>query len=103
MRQIARGRTTQHHPETRQGRFLVLIFTRRIGEEIRIGDDIRVRIIDIKGKQVRLGIEAPPEVIIHREEIYLRINENNNKSNEAGNQVEKWPGNNLPKEVDRTD
>jgi len=53
----------------------VLIFTRRIGEEIRIGDDIRVRIIDIKGKQVRLGIEAPPEVIIHREEIYRRINE----------------------------
>ncbi len=53
----------------------MLIFTRRIGEEIRIGDDIRVRIIDIKGKQVRLGIEAPPEVIIHREEIYRRINE----------------------------
>lgn len=55
----------------------VLIFTRRIGEEIRIGDDIRLRIIDIKGKQVRLGIEAPPEVIIHREEIYRRINEAN--------------------------
>lgn len=53
----------------------MLIFTRRIGEEIRIGDDIRLRIIDIKGKQVRLGIEAPPEVIIHREEIYRRINE----------------------------
>jgi carbon storage regulator len=57
----------------------VLIFTRRIGEEIRIGDDIRVRIIDIKGKQVRLGIEAPPQIIIHREEIYQRINENNLK------------------------
>ncbi|MGQ9920022.1 MAG: carbon storage regulator CsrA [Desulfobacca sp.] len=53
----------------------MLIFTRRIGEEIRIGDNIRLRIIDIKGKQVRLGIEAPPEVIIHREEIYRRINE----------------------------
>ena len=48
----------------------MLIFTRRVGEEIRIGDDIRVKIIDIKGKQVRLGIEAPPEVIIHRQEIY---------------------------------
>jgi carbon storage regulator len=82
----------------------VLIFTRRIGEEIRIGDDIRVRIIDIKGKQVRLGIEAPPEVIIHREEIYLRINENNNKPREAGNQTEKMTGNfNDPEDADRAD
>ncbi len=79
------------------------IFTRRIGEEIRIGDDIRVRIIDIKGKQVRLGIEAPPEVIIHREEIYLRINEHNNKKSEAENQGEKWPGNQSTKVVDRAD
>lgn len=53
----------------------MLIFTRRIGEEIRIGDDIRLRIIDIKGKQVRLGIDAPAEIIVHREEIYRRINE----------------------------
>jgi carbon storage regulator len=94
----------QHDPEAKQGRYLVLIFTRRIGEEIRIGDDIRVRIIDIKGKQVRLGIEAPPEVIIHREEIYLRINENNNKPREAGNQAEKMTGNlNGPEEADRAD
>jgi carbon storage regulator len=81
----------------------VLIFTRRIGEEIRIGNDIRVRIVDIKGKQVRLGIEAPPEVIIHREEIYLRINEHVNHAVETGKQVETWPGNNDPKEVDRVD
>jgi carbon storage regulator len=81
----------------------VLIFTRRIGEEIRIGDDIRVRIIDIKGKQVRLGIDAPPEVIVHREEIYLRINENNLKASEAEKGVEKLPGNNGPKEADRTE
>jgi carbon storage regulator len=78
----------------------VLIFTRRIGEEIRIGDDIRVRIIDIKGKQVRLGIEAPLEVIVHREEIYLRINENNNKAPEAGNGGEKEPDTNEPKEFE---
>jgi carbon storage regulator len=81
----------------------VLIFTRRIGEEIRIGDDIRVKIIDIKGKQVRLGIDAPPEVIVHREEIYLRINENNLKTSEAKNKVEKLPGNHGPKEADRTE
>ncbi len=60
----------------------MLIFTRRIGEEIRIGDDIRVRIIDIKGKQVRLGIDAPPQITIHREEIYQRINDHNHTVNE---------------------
>ena len=81
----------------------MLIFTRRIGEEIRIGNDIRVRIVDIKGKQVRLGIEAPPEVIIHREEVYLRINEHNNQTEEPGNRVEKWSGNNDAKEADRVD
>lgn len=77
----------------------MLIFTRRIGEEIRIGDDIRLRIIDIKGKQVRLGIDAPPEVIVHREEIYLRINENNKKPPEPESNAEDWPENNGPKEV----
>ncbi len=81
----------------------MLIFTRRIGEEIRIGNDIRVRIVDIKGKQVRLGIEAPPEVIVHREEIFLRINEHNNQTGETGEPVETWAGNNDPKEVDRAD
>jgi carbon storage regulator len=55
----------------------VLIFTRKVGEGIRIGDGIRVKIIDIKGKQVRLGIEAPLDVVVHREEIYLRIQEEN--------------------------
>ncbi len=82
----------------------MLIFTRRIGEEIRIGNDIRVKIVDIKGKQVRLGIEAPPEVIVHREEIFLRINEhNNNKTGETGKPVEKCTENNDSKEVDRVD
>lgn len=55
----------------------MLIFTRKVGEGIRIGDGIRVKIIDIKGKQVRLGIEAPLDVVVHREEIYLRIQEEN--------------------------
>ncbi|MFP3869079.1 MAG: carbon storage regulator CsrA [Desulfobacteraceae bacterium] len=55
----------------------MLIFTRKIGETIRIGDHIRIKIVDIKGKQVRIGIEAPPEVAVHREEIYLKILEEN--------------------------
>ena len=55
----------------------MLILTRRIGEKITIGDSIRIYVIDIKGKQVRLGIEAPMDTIIHREEIYQKIMEEN--------------------------
>ncbi|MBW1916810.1 MAG: carbon storage regulator CsrA [Deltaproteobacteria bacterium] len=55
----------------------MLIFTRKIGETIRIGDNIRIRVVEIKGKQVRIGIEAPPNVVVHREEIYLKIIEEN--------------------------
>jgi len=55
----------------------VLIFTRKLGETIRIGDNIRIKIVDIKGKQVRVGIEAPLDVVVHREEIYLKILEEN--------------------------
>ena len=51
----------------------MLILTRRIGETLRIGDDIAVDIIDVKGNQVRLGITAPKCVPVHREEIYERI------------------------------
>jgi len=51
----------------------MLILTRRTGETITIGDDIRVRILAVKGMQVRIGVEAPPNVAIHREEIYERI------------------------------
>ncbi len=55
----------------------MLILTRRIGECITIGDHIRVYVVAVKGKQVRLGIEAPADAIVHREEIYQRIVEEN--------------------------
>lgn len=55
----------------------MLILTRKIGECITIGDEIKVYVVDIRGKQVRLGIEAPSEAIVHREEIYRRIAEEN--------------------------
>jgi len=55
----------------------VLVLTRKIGERIQIGDDISVTIMEIKGRQVRLGIEAPSGVKVHREEIYQRIKEEN--------------------------
>lgn len=58
----------------------MLILTRKLGENIRIGDRIKVTILDIKGGQVKLGIDAPPEVAVHREEIYERIREENERA-----------------------
>ena len=58
----------------------MLILTRKIGETIAIGDDIKVQVIEIKGRQVRLGIQAPPDTIVHREEIFQRIQEQNRQS-----------------------
>ena len=51
----------------------MLILTRRIGENLRIGDDVVVTVLGVKGNQVRLGVEAPKSVPVHREEIFERI------------------------------
>jgi carbon storage regulator len=51
----------------------MLVLTRRLGETIVIGDDIVIKIVDIHGKQIRVGIEAPTEVSVYRGEIYDRI------------------------------
>jgi len=55
----------------------MLILTRKIGETIVIGDRIKVHVIEIRGQQVRLGIEAPIDTPIHREEVYQKIAEEN--------------------------
>ena len=58
----------------------MLILTRRVGESLMIGDEVNVTVLGIKGNQVRIGVNAPKEVAVHREEIYQRIQEENESS-----------------------
>ena len=51
----------------------MLILTRRVGESLMIGDEVNVTVLGIKGNQVRIGVNAPKDVAVHREEIYQRI------------------------------
>lgn len=58
----------------------MLILTRKLGEMIRIGDDVTVRVIEVRGGQIRLGVEAPSSVRIYREEIYKAIRQQNEQA-----------------------
>ena len=53
----------------------MLILTRRVGESLMIGDDVTITVLGVKGNQVRIGVKAPKEVAVHREEILNRIEE----------------------------
>lgn len=63
----------------------MLILTRRVGETLMIGDDVTVTVLGVKGNQVRIGVNAPKEVSVHREEIYMRIQSEKESSEANGN------------------
>src|ERR1700712_2390775 len=67
----------QGRPHHTHGGVHVLTLTRSVGETIRIGDDIEVHVVEVRGGTVRLGFKAPREVAIHREEVYRQIAEAN--------------------------
>jgi carbon storage regulator len=82
----------------------MLVLTRKLGENIRIGDSVKITVLEVRSGQVKLGIEAPPEVKVHREEIYARIQEENRRA-------QRWkpdgpnaaPPSNVAGEKDRKD
>jgi len=63
----------------------MLILTRRTGESVNIGDDIQFTILSVKGNQVRIGIDAPKDVAVHREEIYQRIKQSPKEDSSGSN------------------
>lgn len=62
----------------------MLILTRRIGETLMVGDEVTVTVLGVKGNQVRLGVNAPRDVAVHREEIYQRIQSEKAAENSEG-------------------
>ena len=61
----------------------MLILTRRVGETVMIGDTVTVTVLQVRGNQVRVGINAPKDVLVHREEIYKRIKEEQAREEET--------------------
>ncbi|OGW59596.1 MAG: carbon storage regulator [Nitrospirae bacterium RBG_16_64_22] len=79
----------------------MLVLTRRLGESITIGDNIRVVVMEIRGNQVRLGIEAPHDLPVHREEVYRKILAENQRAaqqspQDLGSVVTAWKSGDKP-------
>lgn len=64
----------------------MLVLTRKPGETITIGDDIKIYVQEVRGNQVKIGIKAPPNIAVHREEVYIRIQEENMAAATATNE-----------------
>ncbi len=62
----------------------MLVLTRKLGQSIRIGGSIRIQVVEVRGNQIRLGIEAPTEVRVLREELYQQVNDENEHAQLAG-------------------
>jgi len=69
----------------------MLVLTRKLGENIRIGDSVKITVLEVRSGQVKLGIEAPPEVKVHREEIYARIQAESRKARQESGEGEPGP------------
>jgi carbon storage regulator len=76
----------------------MLILTRRVGETVMIGDEVTITVLGVKGNQVRVGINAPKSVAVHREEIYERIKRE--KLDELDDKSESVTGNGVKAAVD---
>ena len=64
----------------------MLILTRRPGESLYLGDDIRITVLSLQGKQVKIGISLPPDMVVYREEVYRRVMEENRMALETSNE-----------------
>ncbi len=67
----------------------MLILTRRVGETVMIGNEVTVTVLGVKGNQVRVGVNAPKDVAVHREEIYERIKREQDQDSNVGNSTAK--------------
>jgi len=76
----------------------MLVLTRKIGESIKINEDVKITVIDVKGKNIRLGIEAPKETKIYREEVFLRIKEENRSAARPATEIDMGKISQLMKE-----
>ncbi len=63
----------------------MLILTRKSGESLYLGDDIKITVFSVQGKQVKLGLEVPGDMVVYREEVYLRIKEENRQALQISN------------------
>ena len=74
----------------------MLILTRRVGESVVIGEDVIVTVLGVKGNQVRIGINAPKTVAVHREEIFERIKSGRGADGDASDDAKSVPRETLP-------